>query len=317
MCLSPGTRLKTLKYKDLFNKHATFYPFTIHYVTTQGQKRAYLRLRPNIFDTYLRAKATSDIILWDPTVAGASFVQYGDVNEDDAPPRTVWLAPAVIRRSSKTSPNPEQEFRVCLFERKTLEAVHVGDRTGLSALWGMPYGRVRELAQLAEQGDATITRAALARVFLRSSLWHDAVLAWDTEAQEQFDKFPISRMQPPHLCFLLANVARCAPLQHGTPGAVRDAGLAAVTAIPRPYAYSNTQKRAILLLRTTMNRIRPQLLQVRQLLALSRPGMPVICVVTLLSYLISGLRHSRDISIGINTSECSSLVGLARLALSY
>ena len=28
----------------------------------------------------------------------------------------------------------------------------------------------------------------LARVFLRSSIWHDAVLAWDVEAQDKCDE---------------------------------------------------------------------------------------------------------------------------------
>ena len=203
-------RLRTLKYKDLINERATFYPFTIHYLTTRGQKRPYLRLRPDTFDTYLQAKATSDVVLWDPTVAGVPFVQRGDMNENDVPARIVWLAPAVIRRSANTSPDPKQEFRVCLFERKTLEPVHVRDKTGRPALWGMRHDQLSELIQLAKQGGATNTprAASMARVFLHSSLWHDAVLAWDTEAQEQFDKITISRMQPPHLFFLFTNVAR-------------------------------------------------------------------------------------------------------------
>jgi len=130
------------------------------------------------------------------------------MNEDGVPARVVWLAPAVIRRSSNTFPDLKQEFLVCLFERNTLEPVHVRDRTGQPALWGMRYDQLSELVQLAEQGGAAdIPRAgSLARVFLRSSLWHDAVLAWDTEAQERFDKSIISRKHP-HLPLLLANIA--------------------------------------------------------------------------------------------------------------
>jgi hypothetical protein len=133
------------------------------------------------------------------------------MNEDDVPARVVWLAPAVIRRTSNTCPDPKQEFRVCLFERKTLEPIHVRHRTGQPALWGMRYDQLRELAQPAEQGGAAIIPRAssLARVFLRSSLWHDAVLAWDAEAQEEFDKSMISRKHP-HLFFFfpLTNIAR-------------------------------------------------------------------------------------------------------------
>ena len=116
------------------------------------------------------------------------------MDEDGMPARLVWLAPAVIRRSSNTSCDPIEEFRVCLFERATLEPVHVRDRTGRLALWGVRYNQLRELVQQAEHSDtANIPRASsLARVFLRSSLWHDAVRAWDMESQEHFDKRMIS-----------------------------------------------------------------------------------------------------------------------------
>lgn len=198
MTLPPGMRLNTLKYKDVINKHATFYPFTVHYFTTRGQRRAFLRLRPNIFDPHLQSNSTFDITLWDPTIAGVSFSQHGDVREDNVPARVVWLAPAVIRRSSSTSRDPEPEFRVCLFEQKTLEPVHVADTAGRLALWSMRYDQLRELVQLGGQGDAAKAPRAssLARVFLHSSLWHDAILAWDTEAQEQFDKSMVSGKHP-------------------------------------------------------------------------------------------------------------------------
>lgn len=162
--------------------------------------RTYLRLRPHVFDSYLQPNTASDIILRDPTVAGVSFCQRADANENGGRARVVWLAPAVIRRSSSSNVHdPEQEFRVCLFEKQTLEPVHVRDRTGRPALWGLRYLRLGELAQLAEQGDtANIPRASsLARVFLRSNLWYDAVRAWDTETQEQFDRSIISGKHPP------------------------------------------------------------------------------------------------------------------------
>jgi len=117
------------------------------------------------------------------------------VVEEDAPARVVWLAPAVIRRSSSTSRDPKREFRVCLFEKKTLEPVHVRDTPGRPALWSMRYDQLLQLA--GQGGAANLPRASLlARVFLHSSLWHDAVLAWDTEAQEQFDKSIIPGKHP-------------------------------------------------------------------------------------------------------------------------
>lgn len=119
-----------------------------------------------------------------------SFFQRGDMSEDDV--RACGLVPAVIRRSSNTAPAPKQEFRVCLFERETLEPVRVRGTTGQPAFWGTQYEQLSELAQSAEQGGAAnIQRAASPRVFLRSGLWHDAVLAWVTEAQEKFDKIKI------------------------------------------------------------------------------------------------------------------------------
>jgi len=60
------------------------------------------------------------------------------------------------------------------------------------------------------------------------------------------------------------------PLQNGTLGAVRDAGLAADTAIPRAFASSYTPKPVVLLLRATANRTRPRLLLVYQQLGLGR-----------------------------------------------
>jgi len=189
-----GTTLRTLKYKDVINRHATFYPFTVHYSLWRDRKRAFLRLKPNIFDPYLQSNGPSDIIIWDPTITGVSFFQHGDMNKDGAPARVVWLAPAVIRRSSDSIHDPKEEFRVCLFEKTKLEPVHVMDRTGRLALWAMPYTRLRKLAQPTDQsGSANTPRASLlARMFMHSSLWHDAVLAWDAEAQEQFDRCMIS-----------------------------------------------------------------------------------------------------------------------------
>lgn len=131
------------------------------------------------------------------------------MEEADVPGRVVWLAPAVIRRASNTSRDPKREFRVCLFEKKTLEPVHVRDTAGHPALWSMRYDQLRELVQLAGQGDTVnVPRASLlARIFLHSSLWHEAILAWDTEAQEQFDKSMVSGKYS-HVLNYLTNIVR-------------------------------------------------------------------------------------------------------------
>ena len=62
----------------------------------------------------------------------------------------------------------------------------------------MRCDQLSELIQLAKQGDATKTpwAVSMARVFL-----HSGVIR--AEAQEQFDKITISRMQPPHMFFYL------------------------------------------------------------------------------------------------------------------
>jgi hypothetical protein len=162
----------------------------------RGQKRAFLRLRPNIFDPYLQSSITSDITLWDPTVTGVPLSQSGDANnEDGTQARVVWLAPAVILRSSNHG--GKEEFRVCLFEKTTLEPVHVRDVTGQPALWGMRHDQLSELARGGAANAKTPRAGLLARVFLRSSLWYDAVRAWDAEAQEQIDKRVMSGKRPP------------------------------------------------------------------------------------------------------------------------
>ena len=73
----------------------------------------------------------------------------------------------------------------------------------------MRYDQLWELVQLAGQGDTVNAPRAslLARVFLHSSLWHEAILAWDTEAQEQFDKSIVSGKHS-HVLNYLTNIIR-------------------------------------------------------------------------------------------------------------